>query len=229
MGADFISLADQDDKWLENKVESALNHIKDCTTAAAYVGSATTVNERLEKINRIPKVGVRTSLPSLLLSNQRAGMTFVFNREAAKFLLDHKTTDMVMHDWWFELIFLTHGVQIFEDDNSYVLYRQHSNNVMGITTRYRDRIKAGILRGTKQFLSRSKQAAALNAFANSQHSPETTLVSNLIQPISISFPALMKILIRSDFFRNRIGIQRVEARVLLIISYCIFHMKKGTP
>lgn len=227
LGADFISLSDQDDFWLPMKLTKALQVLNGTLGPALYMGSASVVNENLQIISRIPGLGTKTSFPSLLLSNQRAGMTFVFNREAATLLFKHpEPATIVMHDWWFELVLCLSEAQIFEDDEQLVLYRQHETNAIGVYSSYLGKIKAGYKRAVRNFSIRSAQANAIGRINIGDCQSKAFMVGALIETIPHSFPALLQILISKDFFANRRGFQKVEARILLVISYSLYHARK---
>lgn len=225
-GADFVALADQDDKWLSGKIMRALEMLKESSEPALYLGSATIVDKDLTPISHTPKWGTRTSLPSLLLSNQRPGMTFVFNREVCQFLLEYQESLIAMHDWWFQLIFALSQGKLLEDDKSLVLYRQHDSNVIGIATNYRSKIFKAFTRGTEHFELRSAQARKLIEAGISQDNKDLFLVAKLIDPLISSIPPLILVLSKSKFFSNKIGVQRVEARILFLMSFIVYHTRK---
>lgn len=224
--ADYICFADQDDIWLPNKLLTSFATISHNTQPSIYLGSAITVNSQLVDIGRIPKVGTRTSLPSLLLSNQRAGMTILVNKSAANILLSNISTEIVMHDWWFQLVLIASGARIFEDDEAYVLYRQHDANVMGISHNYLGKILHSMKRGSELFEMRSVQSNSLRKTGLLQDDHYPKLVANLIQPLSISLPSLFSIVMSREFFKNRTKFHKLEARILLMISYFLYHLRK---
>ncbi|HHB0631888.1 TPA: glycosyl transferase 2 family protein, partial [Escherichia coli] len=75
------------------------------------------------------------SLNNILIENCAPGCTFVFNQSLRKLYLDINEVNIasriVMHDWFFLILARTFGHLIY-DHNSYLSYRQHDNNVVGI-------------------------------------------------------------------------------------------------
>lgn len=72
-----------------------------------------------------------------IFQGMSAGCTYVLNKKVA-LLVQEKIIDLpqsyffsISHDWLIYAICRSHGVKWYHDENSYILYRQHSNNVYG--------------------------------------------------------------------------------------------------
>jgi len=140
---DYYSFCDQDDYWQPNKISSA---IKKMDTAESeipilYFSRLEHVNDKLAHLeySTIPE---RISFEHAIVENLATGCTIIINRSARKLLLNRLPDFALMHDWWMFIVISALGKLIY-DPESYILYRQHSSNVVGGTT---NRFKANLKR-----------------------------------------------------------------------------------
>ncbi len=133
---DYFAFSDQDDFWLPQKLEKAINilNTKDNSKPQLYSSKYTIVDSKLNKIEgqNAKKVNF-TSFENSLIENVATGCTEVFNREMLVLLNkvnETKTKGFFMHDWVLYMLGTSLGDYIY-DDNEYLLYRQHENNVLG--------------------------------------------------------------------------------------------------
>jgi glycosyltransferase involved in cell wall biosynthesis len=139
--ADYIMFCDQDDVWLENKIESLLAALQDLeikqgkNTPILIHSDLTVTNAQLEILahsfwryqHLLPSLG--SSFPRLLMQNVVTGCAAVFNRSAKECALP-LPRNAIMHDWWLALVVSAFGyVQYLPGPT--VLYRQHTDNVTG--------------------------------------------------------------------------------------------------
>lgn len=135
--SDFFAFADQDDIWYENKLISAIQLMRedDPTLPILY-----TSNQFLYINGK--NVGLRhnelqsTSLMDHMNRNTISGCTFVLNRALATKITNspHATEEFIkyrLHDAWIFLIAIVCGKAIY-DHNSYMLYRIHESNTVGV-------------------------------------------------------------------------------------------------
>ncbi len=133
---DFFAFSDQDDYWLPNKLEMAIKKLKkeNMSTPLLYSSKYTIVDNNLnEIIGQNAKKVKFTSFENSLIENVATGCTEVFNKEMLLLLNkvnEKKTVDFFMHDWVLYMLSTSLGKYIY-DTNSYLLYRQHDNNVLG--------------------------------------------------------------------------------------------------
>ncbi len=130
--ADYYAFCDQDDVWLEHKLERAvdqLRHIEhDC---ALYCSRLAYVDEHLVETgcSRMPRAGI--SPANALVENYGAGCTMVFTPVLRALATAEKNASrIVMHDWWLYLIAAFLGRVIY-DPTPTILYRQHAGNLVG--------------------------------------------------------------------------------------------------
>ena len=121
----YIFLADQDDVWLENKVDAMLPALQ---AADLVVSDCAVVDEQL-KVVTPSFFAARGSGPGLVknfLRNSFLGCCMAFRREILEYVLPFPRT-VPMHDWWIGLMASRKGRVRFLDE-VLVLYRRHGRN-----------------------------------------------------------------------------------------------------
>lgn len=137
---EYIMLCDQDDFWLESKVEITLEKMKEMEkkygkdTPLLVHTDLKIVDEKLNTISEslISTVNAdysKTKLKNQIVQNTLTGCTAMYNRSLSE-LITIEPSYMVMHDWWIMLIASTFG-KIDYVDTATILYRQHQKNVVG--------------------------------------------------------------------------------------------------
>lgn len=139
IGADFFAFSDQDDIWLNDKLERATSRL-----AAIEPEIPTAYFSRTELID--DKAGaclghslLFTKAPSFrnaLVQSIGGANTAVFNR-AAKALLEETSLPVVAHDWWLYQIVTGAGGVVIYDPVPSVKYRQHGSNLLGTNLGFR--------------------------------------------------------------------------------------------
>ena len=138
---DYIMLCDQDDVWLPDKIEKSLYKIKELEEqhgASKPLLVYTDLEVVDENLNTISKSYFNTedinnkkkTLNKIVARNITTGCTVMYNRALAE-LIKENPEFMIMHDWWLTLIACAFG----DADTIYeptVLYRQHSDNEIGV-------------------------------------------------------------------------------------------------
>ena len=172
--AEYIMFADQDDVWDERKVEYSLKCMR--SMEAKYGkdfpllihSDLRVVDEELKTINKslasFLKINARRKrLSYLLVENVVTGSTVMINKALkTKVKLSDKC---FMHDWWLALTATCFG-KIGYINKALNLYRQHSQNVLGVRDIYSfsafftDRIK----RNKEVKLNYKKMYAQAEAF-----------------------------------------------------------------
>ncbi len=137
--SDYYMFCDQDDIWLQNKIEKSLYSIAQIERkkeAVLVFTDAKIVDEKLNLVNN-SFWNYNKTFPEILLSNPKfinvfnctPGCTMIFNDELKKHLTDYDE-DILMHDWYIMIKALQKGVVSYINE-SLMLYRQHSNNAIG--------------------------------------------------------------------------------------------------
>lgn len=138
--AEYYMFCDQDDVWLNDKIEITLKFIKKYekrwgTKMPLYVSTdALLVNEELEYLSKsclkTDKLKAsKTDLPHMLMENKCLGCTSMFNKALAQ-IIYCGCTSARYHDWWCALTASAFGhVRILRVPT--ILYRQHTDNQVG--------------------------------------------------------------------------------------------------
>ena len=132
-GYDYYALSDQDDIWLEDKIEIA---IKTCEAQEyegplLYGSSSFLVNDKLEIMGETQKNLRGITWDNLLIQNFFPGHTQVFNDALCKILkMEVDCSKIYVHDFWITYMAFLHGTAIF-DNESHTYYRQHGTNTVG--------------------------------------------------------------------------------------------------
>lgn len=121
----YLFLADQDDVWLEQKVDSMMRSLSD---ADLVVSDCAIVDDQLNVI-RPSFFAARGSGPGLLknfVRNSFLGCCMAFRREVLDYVLPFPPS-VPMHDWWIGLMASRKGRVRFLNE-VLVLYRRHGAN-----------------------------------------------------------------------------------------------------
>ncbi|MBT8537163.1 glycosyltransferase [Polynucleobacter paneuropaeus] len=145
---DFVALADQDDIWLPNKLRRATNCLS-LLKAQAYSSNATAFWEDGTEVGTIKSQ--KQTQWDFLFEAAGAGCTYVFTKDLAlqiqQFLKQKKelVNGIYLHDWLLYAFTRSKQYRWFIDDQSFIRYRQHSSNAIGVNV------------GMKAFIMRSRK------------------------------------------------------------------------
>ncbi len=134
---EFYAFADQDDIWLEDKLITAI----DCIVAhkdnkpVLYTSNQYIYTNGENKGDRHKDIQ-RIDLISHMTRNTIAGCTFVFNKQLAQLVAradkpEKRIIKYRLHDSWMMLVAILCGEVVY-DNTSHMLYRIHSENVVGV-------------------------------------------------------------------------------------------------
>ncbi|MEE5988834.1 glycosyltransferase family 2 protein [Ligilactobacillus equi] len=134
--ATYYFFCDQDDYWLENKLEVMLNKMLGLNNSIPQVVYC---NLKCTDENLVPRkygfdnlVG-KVSGKNRLIGNDMPGCIMMFNKKVRDLFvknLPKEVEKVSMHDWWIALIGQVFGEVHFIDERL-IYYRQHSNNTLG--------------------------------------------------------------------------------------------------
>lgn len=134
-GVEFFAFADQDDIWFSNKIAVAVEKLGDCKQAKLYCSNQNIFKNGMD-------CGLRYTEPQditligHITKNTIAGCTFVFTKKLAKIIAESRHVDEELlkyrlHDAWVILVAICCG-KVFYDEKSYMNYRIHNANVVGL-------------------------------------------------------------------------------------------------
>lgn len=153
--SDLYAFCDQDDVWLDNKLERAVEwHAQQQSHAVRLYCSRTQfVDEQLKPIGLSPGIQRPPSFGNALVQNIASGNTMVMSRNVLLAQKKVKPEHSVWHDWTTYLVATALGGMVCFDDQPSLLYRQHRGNVIGSN----DGLIAQIRRFKPLFEGRFKQ------------------------------------------------------------------------
>lgn len=137
---DYYAFCDQDDIWLPDKLYKGINNIYLYDGPVCYCSNQILVDSKGDKIRKRYIEKIDTGYMQILSMNQVTGCTMVWNRELQRILIDElrfpssEVLKKRIHDVWVAMVASVTGKLVY-DSNSYILYRQHENNVVGVKKR----------------------------------------------------------------------------------------------
>ncbi len=137
---DHYAFCDQDDIWLEDKLLRAVEKIGSIPTPALYISETQPVDQDLNVIAQRRREFNHT-FGEGLITNPSTGCTNLMNRALREVVITSRPTYLTMHDSWVYLICKAIGGYIYHDKESYILYRQHGNNVIGSSSGHLKQLK----------------------------------------------------------------------------------------
>lgn len=135
--ADYYAFCDQDDKWMPEKLNKAIEKLSKITGPALYIGNVILADKNMNQLNLRPKlmdpsdfIPERCVVPH---GDSVLGCTMVWNHALQQVILDRNLNVYYAHDQHLWFIAAMVGKVVF-DSNPYMYYRQHSNNVAAAMT-----------------------------------------------------------------------------------------------
>lgn len=135
---DYYCFADQDDFWLENKIDVAITNLE--KGFDVYGSKTMLTDENLNIYGQSMFFKKKPSFKNAIVQNIAGGNTMVMNK---KFFLDfksHKIMDAPSHDWLVYIYCMFAGYNYFYDCQPYILYRQHGKNDIGSNAGFKNQI-----------------------------------------------------------------------------------------
>lgn len=142
--ADLYAFSDQDDVWLADKLERAVTFFSENNESqvpTAYGSRTQIVNEALKPLGFSPEFTLPRSFRNALVQSIAGGNTQVFNQPAKELLERAGMQQVVSHDWWLYLIVKGAGGIFYYDPKPSLLYRQHTNALIGANSSFGARVE----------------------------------------------------------------------------------------
>jgi glycosyltransferase involved in cell wall biosynthesis len=144
--ADFFAFCDQDDVWRPSKVSRAVSLLEkeNLDVPLLYFSRLDIVDEQLQLVKQSPIPPSGVGFENALIQNVATGCTIFFNKKMLELFKSHvpNKEKVTMHDSWFYLLGTAFGKVIY-DDQSNLLYRQHSSNTLGMAD---NKLKSAMVR-----------------------------------------------------------------------------------
>lgn len=132
---DFYAFSDQDDIWESEKICKSIELLK-ASDKKLYISNQKCVDKNGDFLNMRYKSKPPLEVIDVLSQNRGTGCTMVFNNQFKRLLCEAKRRpskeilQLRIHDVWVTMVgVLTQS--IVYDNNAYICYRQHENNVVG--------------------------------------------------------------------------------------------------
>jgi glycosyltransferase involved in cell wall biosynthesis len=141
--ADLYAFSDQDDVWMADKLARAVAYFKasnESQLPRAYGSRTQIVDEALNPLGISPEFTLPRSFRNALVQSIAGGNTQVFNQATKELLEQAGSQKVVSHDWWLYQIVKGAGGIFYYDPNPTLLYRQHSNAIVGANSSFRARL-----------------------------------------------------------------------------------------
>jgi glycosyltransferase involved in cell wall biosynthesis len=138
--ADYFAISDQDDIWQPEKLASAVK-VMQREKADVYGGRTELIEWDGTQSGFSPLFQRPPSFRNALVQSISGGNTMVLNRAAIGLLRKSKLVDVASHDWWIYLLATGAGLKVCYDPSAHILYRQHSNNLVGANNNWRAKAK----------------------------------------------------------------------------------------
>ncbi len=126
--ADYYAYADQDDIWLEEKIELAVNNLNklDDSKPNMSFGNSDYYDENMKFIGRGPR-NKKYSFLRALFSCVTQGMTMTVNKKTRDMIIDNMPKSCFFHDWWTYLLCIGMGNVAYSNE-TVVKYRRRKEN-----------------------------------------------------------------------------------------------------
>lgn len=186
--AEYIMFSDQDDVWLPNKIQLTLEAMKEAEQV--YLDKPLLVHTDLKVVDAnlniiadsiwiyqklFPEIG--DNLNTIMARNVVAGCAMMINSKA-KAVSTPIPKEAAMYDWWIAINVAKYG-KIVPVSIASILYRQHSDNVIGVQ-------QMSIFRLLKK-LCNSKQLISAQYRMIKKANPDASLSSLVINKFLLKF------------------------------------------
>jgi glycosyltransferase involved in cell wall biosynthesis len=174
---DFFAFCDQDDVWLQDKLERAVTRLLASSPMDGqpllYCGRTQLVNAQLAPIglSELPRRSIH--FRNALLQNVASGNTMVFNGSLLQLLRRVPAANSVWHDWTAYQVVTACGGTVIYDSEPTLLYRQHPTNVIGASTGLWDRMLRVKLVAQGRYREWSEKTEMALSFLESQMTPNS--------------------------------------------------------
>lgn len=145
---DYFAFCDQDDYWMSEKIKRASSKLEtmDKQIPCLYFSNLYVVDASLNNPHLLfNNMDVTLSKDHSLIESFCTGCTMVFNKVALELYLNTPIGNLRIHDKRLYHMCLFLG-QVYYDDEAFIKYRQHENNVIGANSfryqRYKSKLKS---------------------------------------------------------------------------------------
>jgi len=129
---DYYGFCDQDDIWLKEKIQHAL---KCCENGNdLYCSRTILVNDQKKRIGYSPNFKKKKIFENAIMQSIAGANTMLIKKNLFSKLKEYTNFEIISHDWWAYIIATFFNFKVFYDKQSFILYRQHGQNLIGKNT-----------------------------------------------------------------------------------------------
>ena len=222
-GYDYYALCDQDDLWFKDKLSTAVGMLEkeDSNIPLLYAGRFILTDEKLNPLKSdVSKLYSFNDFGHALVYHSAPGCTFVFNEPARKQVIkyDVEKEYCVIHDAIIHKVTTMFGKMIL-DDEPHMYYRQHKNNVYGLTaqktTEFFHRVNNFLNGNVKNY--RSNTAKSLLSVYGQECDEDKKELLNIVANYKESSELKKQLLNRECFKSNTIN--DIFFKILVMFNY----------
>ncbi len=196
--ADFYAFSDQDDVWDKEKLYTAVSYLCELPSEkpAIYYCGQKLVDENLQFLSEHKIATNRSPHTNYLISNV-AGCTAVFNLKLTELINSKNPLFILMHDSWVFKVCLAMGGSYYADTHSYINYRQHGGNVVGLNPGIRGKIQQA-----KKYIEKfkiQKQMQNLLACYGEEMTPDYKMLTQKLCDYDKSFWSRIRLCVNRDY------------------------------
>lgn len=196
----YYALCDQDDFWMKDKLKIAISKLRECNAEkpALYYGCPRLVDAELNLLPIYKGALQRmTDFNSMLINSNATGCTMVFNKKLLDIVKQSNPDFIYMHDAWIHKICIINNGTLLFDEDVHILYRQHGNNVVGISNSKIKKVKQHLASLKSKECIRSKTLQSLEKCYGYLLTPERLQELRLTAYYKMSFKSRVKLLLNS--------------------------------
>jgi rhamnosyltransferase len=130
-GADYYSFADQDDIWMSDKIERAVNALEktEQEKPTLYICNFDFYDEEMNFSSHRNRLGVELTFINALVNFIAYGFTCVINEKMRHLFLQMPADVQFYHDYLFLILATAFGDVVYEDGYVGAKYRRHGKNL----------------------------------------------------------------------------------------------------
>lgn len=211
--ADYVAFCDQDDIWMEQKIEAGVVKLSQKQGPVLYCSNKILTDSAGNPMNQQDNKKRNPGFGNAAVECICTGCTAVMNRELADMIKKRLPDHAILHDWWSYLVACYVGTVIF-DEHAYIKYRQHGQNVVGARPGF-----WGEVRSKAAYLKQNhgKLKAQLMDFADLYQgdSRKDALIQRILA--AQDFPGRIKIMWEREIYRQSV-LDEIVMRILFLIN-----------
>ena len=172
-GYDYYAFCDQDDLWLEDKLQRAVSALEKIDDKVKLYCSNVYYYKNGQTFGGIHQTEPVFDKYTCLMRNISPGCTMVMSSDLREILVSALPTKLIAHDFWVYQVAMLLGT-VYYDFVPTMLYRQHENNQIGQKVSRKDIWKRrwNTIRSSKNKHEREEQAQELLRCMSPYFQPE---------------------------------------------------------